>query len=90
ERVEIQPELPSTDTVRLTQVYTLPFKTLSVDYPPPRIRPIAMPRDEVQEGYNGYLKLGVGIPTTFYADASYHLFNDELYDLGLRFLHHST
>ncbi|MCB0677206.1 MAG: hypothetical protein KDC30_10990 [Saprospiraceae bacterium] len=90
ERVEIQPELPATDTVRLTQVYTLPFKTLSVDYPPPRIRPIAMPRDEVQEGYNGYLKLGVGIPTTFYADASYHLFNDELYDLGLRFLHHST
>ena len=90
ERIEILPELPPLDTSRQRQDYVLPNKHLQVDYLPPKIRPLAMRSDDVGEAYNGYLKFGAGIPTTFYGEGSYHFLANDQFDLGLDVKHHSA
>jgi hypothetical protein len=89
-RLEVSPELPPLDTSKVSQTYVLPNRFLQVDYPPPKIRPLAMPRDDVQEAYNGYLRAGAGIPTSFFGEAGYHLFADNKFDLGIDLRHHSA
>ena len=90
ERLGVTPELPPLDTSKVQQNYVLPNKYLQVDYPPPKIRPLAMPRDEVQEAYNGYLRLGAGIPTSLFGEAGYHLLMEDQFDLGIDLRHHSA
>lgn len=90
ERIEISPELPPLDTARQRQEYTLPYKSLDLDYPAPTIRPIAVRTNDVPDSYDGQIKLGAGYPASLYANGSYHyLFEDKL-DLGINVLHHSA
>ncbi|MBR9921633.1 MAG: hypothetical protein GYB31_12415 [Bacteroidetes bacterium] len=89
-RIEITPELPPLDTAKAQQNYTLPNKFLQVDYPPPKIRPLAMRGERTQDPYNGYLRLGAGIPTSFYGEAGYHIFAEDQFDFGIDLKHHSA
>ncbi|MCB0705624.1 MAG: hypothetical protein KDC34_09960 [Saprospiraceae bacterium] len=90
ERLTVQPELPELDTSKAQQAYTLPNKFLQVDYPAPKIRPLAMSGDDVPQAYNGYAKLGAGIPTSIYGSAGYHIFAEDQFDFGIDLKHHSA
>lgn len=90
ERVDVLPSLPQTDTSTTTQTYYVPTKILPVDYPPPKIRPIAMRSEKLQEIYNGYAKAGVGLPNAFYGEGSYRVFLEDKLDLGFGLRHHSA
>ena len=90
ERVDLLPTLPQPDTSKSSQTYYVPTKILPVDYPPPKIRPIAMRSEKLQKVYNGYAKAGVGLPNSFYGEGSYRVFLDKKLDLGFGLRHHSA
>lgn len=90
DRVEVMPAMPNVDTSRSRQTYLLPVRTLNVEYQPPRIRPISTRGDQLPPAYDGYLKLGAGLPLGLYGDASYHKFINKQLELGLEAFHHSA
>jgi len=90
ERVELDPELPPLDTTTQRQVYRIPTKTVAVDYPPPRIRPLRIQRERLQEAYNGYLKAGAGFPRSFLGEGAYSAFLQDKFDFGAHINHHSA
>ncbi|MEM1124322.1 MAG: TonB-dependent receptor [Bacteroidota bacterium] len=89
EKIEITPTLPKATNTDKTQVYTIPSRSLQVEYLPPKIRPLAMKRDKLPTQYDGFLKAGYGVPASPYVEASYHTFQENL-KLGGRFKHHSA
>ncbi len=90
EKIDVQPELPDVDTTAKRQTYNVPIKTLAIDYPPPRIRPLAFQSDRLPSAYKGYLKAGGGTPNSFYGEGSYHAFVQDRLDIGLGINHHSA
>jgi hypothetical protein len=89
-KINVKPELPPVDTSSKNLLYDVPNKTINLDYLPPKIRPIAMKRDKVPDIYNGYLKLGYGIPGSPYGEVSYHAADPNIYEVGAHFKHHSA
>ena len=89
-KLKINPELPPLDASSRTLVYTIPSKTLNVEYLPPKIRPIAMKRDRIPPIYKGHIKLGYGIPSSPYGELSYHTSDPKQYEVGLNLMHHSA
>lgn len=90
EKLSVQPSLPPLDTTTIRQNYNVQPLTITVNYLPPKIRPIAMKSNKLEEGYNGYAKLGVGFPKSFFADISYNIFAQKQFDVGLDFKHYSA
>lgn len=90
EKVEITPSLPKQTNPNKAQVYTIPTRSLQVDYLPPVIRPLAMKRDKLPEQYDGFIKLGYGVPASPYVEASYFKFYEKTLNIGGRFKHHSA
>lgn len=83
EKIRINPELPQIDTTTKTQIYKIPQKDLTVEYPAPKIRPIAMKREKLPEAYNAYLRAGAGLPSAFYGEGSFSKFQNKKFDVGL-------
>lgn len=90
ERLEIKPELPGLDTAERKLTYMVPTKTISVEYLPPKIRPIATRGEKVPPAYNGYMKLGFGTPNSPYANLGYQHQLTENFNLGGQVFHHSA
>lgn len=95
EKLAVLPELPPVDTTITKQTYDVPGKTIEVDYPAPRIRPITYKSDEeIADAYNGYVKLGAGLPKSIYGDGAYNklikLQNKSSLDIGLNAFHHQA
>ncbi len=89
-KLSIKPELPPVDTTTKSLIYNIPSKNIEVEYLPPKIRPIAMKRDRIPDTYKGHAKLGYGIPSSPYAELSYHTNNGKSYEVGGNFMHHSA
>lgn len=90
QRLDIEPSIPSADTFTTIQRYSIASRNLNVEYPPPKIRPIALPREKLDDLYNGFAKVGFGIPTSFYAEGSYDFYKKDKFDVGFDLLHHSA
>ncbi len=90
EKISVTPHLPNQEAVTKTQVYNIPPRTMQVEYLAPKIRPIAMRGDKLPEAYDGYLKLGGGIPTTTFGELAYNTFYDDQYDIGVKLKHHQA
>lgn len=89
EKVTVTPTLPKTNNTNKTQTYSIPSRSLQVEYLPPKIRPLAMKRDKLPKQYDGFLKAGYGVPSSPYVEASYYTFQENL-RVGGRFKHHSA
>ncbi|MEM6319193.1 MAG: hypothetical protein AAF960_16080 [Bacteroidota bacterium] len=90
EKVGITPSLPKQENIVKTQVYTIPSRSLQVEYLPPKIRPLAMKRDQLPKQYNGFFKAGYGVPASPLVEASYYTFYEDKLNVGGRFRHHSA
>jgi hypothetical protein len=88
--IKIRPELPALDTSVRRQTYNIASKTFEVEYQPPRIRPIAMRGEDVQQGYNGYARLGGGFPGAVLAEGGYNAIVEDQYNFGVNVRHHSA
>lgn len=90
EKIDIAPQLPPIDTTSKRQQYNVPIQTMNVNYPPPRIRPLAFESDRLPDSYNGYIKGGGGFPNSFYGKGTYHIFTQEKLDIGIDLNHHTA
>ncbi|MEM1327879.1 MAG: hypothetical protein AAGI23_18110 [Bacteroidota bacterium] len=90
EKINLAPSLPEVDTTSKRQRYDVPLRTLSIKYPPPRIRPLAIGRDQKEAAYNGYVKAGGGFPNSLFGEAAYRVFIQDQLDLGIDMRHHSA
>ena len=95
EKVAVLPELPTVDTTVSKQTYDVPAKTIDVDYPAPRIKPITHKTDEeIADIYKAYLKLGGGLPKAIYGEGAFNTLvkmnEKSALDIGLNLLHHQS
>lgn len=90
EKVNVNPVLPPIDTTTKAQSYNVPNKVLTVDYQPPRMRPIALPQQKLPPQYNGYVKAGYGFPNSPYGEGAYRFGDPKQYLIGLSAKHHSA
>ncbi len=90
EKLPLTPSLPPADTTRPRLQYELTPRTLSIDYPPPRIRPLAFRGEPLPPVYNGFVRAGVGLPKSIYGEASYHVLAEKTADLLFRVKHHAA
>lgn len=90
DKLNLSPTLPKVDTSAQRLMYQIPNRNLNVNYLPPKIRPIAIKGSEVEEKYNGYTKLGYGIPNLIYGEGAYHFIDDDNYKVGLHLKHLSA
>ena len=95
EKIPLMPELPQVTTGVREQRYEVPPRTLNLDYPAPRIRPVSYKsEEEIPDVYKAYVKLGGGLPNSIYGEGAYFTSikqsANSSYDLGLNLLHHSA
>lgn len=90
DRIPLAPELPALDTAVKRQTYNITGRPINVEYLAPQIRPLAMRGESVAKVYNGYTRLGGGLPSSLYGEASYHIAQEKKYNFGIGALHHSA
>lgn len=90
DRLKVTPLLPPVDTTPKMQTYNINVKTSDVDYLPPKLRPLGIKTVKEEKGFNGYTKLGYGVPASPYGELAYSLSKAKQMDLGLYLRHHSA
>jgi hypothetical protein len=89
-RVNVRPELPPLDTVARRLSYNVVSKDVAVEYLAPRIRPLAFRTEKPPVAYDGYARLGGGLPAAFYGELSYDITKNEEFDFGINLLRHTA
>lgn len=90
DRLKVNPLLPPIDTTPKQQSYNINAKTADIDYLPPKLRPLGVKTTKEEKGFNGYAKLGYGIPASPYGEFAYNLSKAKQLDLGIYLRHHSA
>lgn len=88
-KINVMPTLPPLDTSVKRQDYIVPLRPLSLTYPTPKLRPIAMKSGKKEDEYNGFLKAGAGTPKQFWGEAGYYFSSGEKFDGKAWIRHHS-
>ena len=88
-KINVNPTLPLLDTTTQRQRYVVPPRPLSVTYDAPKLRPIGLKTVKVDDAYNGYAKLGGGVPASIYGEGGYYFRSGEKFDGKAWFRHHS-
>lgn len=87
-KISVSPVLPPLDTSIKVQDYNVPTRPLNVKYDAPKLRPIGMKTGKKEDIYNGFAKLGGGVPTALWAEAGYAGAYKEIFDGKVWFRHH--
>lgn len=87
-KINVTPSLPALDTSTKRQVYNIPPKPLAVTYDAPKLRPVGIRAAKKESLYNGYLKAGGGVPTSFYGEGGYSLQANDRFDGKVWLRHH--
>ncbi len=95
EKVPVLPEMPVVDSSIAKQTYDVEPKSIDVDYPAPRLKPITHKTDEeIPDIYKAYLKLGGGLPKSLYGEGAFNtiakLSEKSALDVGLNLFHHQA
>ncbi|MBK8193930.1 MAG: hypothetical protein IPK76_12245 [Lewinellaceae bacterium] len=88
-KINLTPTLPPIDTTTQKQEYIVPPRPLSMDYETPKLRPLGMRSGKKEETYNGFAKLGVGVPKAFWGEAGYYFGSGDKFD-GKAWLRHNS
>ncbi|GAB4489395.1 MAG: hypothetical protein OHK0019_06920 [Saprospiraceae bacterium] len=88
-KISVMPTLPPLDTTTKRQDYIVPARPLSLPYPTPKLRPIAMKAGKKEDSYNGFAKAGVGVPKQFWGELGYYFSSGDKFDGKAWFRHHS-
>ncbi len=90
EKVMLDANMPEAKKKDELLDYQVPSRLLGMEYPAPKIRPLAMKRDKQPEKYAGFAKAGYGTPSSPYGELSYHFNKEEAFNFGGAFKHHSA
>ena len=89
-RVEILPSLPKFVEGDKNLVYQIPSKKITLEYLPPKLRPLGAKKQAPEPGFNGFAKLGYGLPNSPYGELGYEYVNEEKFRIGGALKHHSA
>lgn len=70
-KIDVTPSLPALDPTVKEQAYNVPPKGVALKYAAPKLRPVGFKTETVPPDYNGYAKVGVGVPTSIYGEVGY-------------------
>lgn len=87
-KINVPPTLPALDTNTQKQTYTVPPHPSNIKYDPPKLRPLGMKAAPKEDAYNGFLKLGGGVPTALYGEGGYFFKAGEKFDGKVWLKHH--
>ena len=87
-KISVPPTLPPLDTSTQRQTYTVPPHPSNIKYDPPKLRPLGMKAAPKEDDYNGFVKLGGGVPNTFYGEAGYFFKAEDKFDGKVWLKHH--
>ena len=87
-KINVPPTLPPLDTATQRQTYNVPPHPSNIKYDAPKLRPLGMKAAPKEEDYNGYAKLGGGVPNTFYGEAGYFFKAEDKFDGKVWLKHH--
>jgi len=87
-KVNVTPSLPPLDTTTQKQFYTVPPHPSSLKYDAPKLRPIGMRSGKKEDAYNGFVKLGAGVPSSLLGEGGYYFGKEEKFDGKIWLKHH--
>lgn len=87
-KINVPPTLPALDTNTQKQTYTVPPHPSSIKYDPPKLRPLGIKSAPKEEAYNGFVKLGGGVPNSIYGEGGYFFKSGETFDGKIWLKHH--
>ena len=90
QNVGISPASLALDTTVQRQTYFVDARPSHLDYPAPRLRPLAFKRDQVLDHFNGFVKAGYGLPASPYVAGGYAFRQEDRFDAHLGFLYHAA
>lgn len=88
-KISVTPLLPALDTTTKKQAYDVSPKPLAIKYEAPKLRPVGMKTTGKEKIYNGWVKAGVGVPTSFLGEGGYYFGKKDKYDAKAWVRHHS-
>jgi hypothetical protein len=89
-KIQLKATLPPADTIHPVVTYSPGIKLLNVPFVPAPIKPLGMPKDERDTGFNDLIKIGIGTQLTPLVDASFHSGESDDHDIGLHICHLSS
>lgn len=90
-KFEATPHLPTLDTNSNKNLnYVVPTHLMTLTYPAPVIRPLAMPAAEEKQAYTFYAKAAFGYPLSPLVEVSYFNKNIKNFKFGANAQHHSV
>ncbi|MFN0174897.1 MAG: hypothetical protein ACKVU0_09645 [Saprospiraceae bacterium] len=87
-KINVPPTLPALDTNTQKQNYSVPPHPSNIKYDPPKLRPLGLKAAPREDAYNGFVKLGGGVPNTFYGEGGYFFKAGEKFDGKVWLKHH--
>ncbi|MFN0033525.1 MAG: hypothetical protein ACKVUS_00575 [Saprospiraceae bacterium] len=88
-KINVTPTLPALDTTIQRQNYTVPPHPSNIKYDPPKLRPLGVKSAPKEAAYNGFVKIGGGVPATFYGEGGYYFRASEKFDGKIWLKHHA-
>ncbi len=87
-KINVPPTLPPLDTNTQKQTYSVPPHPSNIKYDPPKLRPLGLKSAPKEDAYNGFVKLGGGVPTSIFGEGGYFFKAGEKFDGKLWLKHH--
>jgi len=87
-KISVPPSLPPLDTTTKVQNYVVPSHPSIIKYDAPKLRPLGIKAAPKEDDYNGFAKLGGGIPNTFYGEGGYFFKAEDKFDGKVWLKHH--
>ncbi|MBC7773837.1 MAG: hypothetical protein H7246_00255 [Phycisphaerae bacterium] len=87
-KINVPPTLPALDTNTQKQNYSVPPHPSNIKYDPPKLRPLGLKSAPKEDAYNGFVKLGGGVPTSIYGEGGYFFKAGEKFDGKVWLKHH--
>ena len=87
-KINVPPTLPALDTNTQKQTYTVPPHPSNIKYDPPKLRPLGVKTAPKEDAYNGFVKLGGGVPASIYGEGGYYFKAAEKFDGKIWLKHH--
>ena len=87
-KINVPPTLPALDTNTQKQNYSVPPHPSNIKYDPPKLRPLGLKAAPKEAAYNGFVKLGGGVPSSIYGEGGYFFKAGEKFDGKVWLKHH--
>lgn len=87
-KLNVPPTLPALDTSTKVQSYNIPPHPSNIKYDPPKLRPLGVKAAPKESAYNGFVKLGAGVPNAIWGEGGYYFKAKEKFDGKIWLRHH--